>query len=108
MPVTEALVQQYGYLHGGATIALLETAASLGAVGTADADETPFGVHIDIRHRRSARAGQVVTGYARLKDEMPSNAEHPDRRTQLWEVRALDESGAVISDGIIEIRIVRG
>ena len=29
MPVTDALVQPFGFLHGGATISLLESAASV-------------------------------------------------------------------------------
>ena len=32
MPVTDKVKQPFGYLHGGATIALGETACSLGAL----------------------------------------------------------------------------
>lgn len=67
MPVTDALVQPFGFLHGGATISLLESAASwAAALGTDCATERAFGSHIDVHHLSSATGG-VVRGSATLE-----------------------------------------
>lgn len=90
--------QPFGFLHGGVTIALLETAASRGAENRADLEtELPFGIEAHIRHRKSARKG-VVRGVAIL--------DHVERNKQIWNVAAYDEEGDVISDGTFVTKIV--
>ena len=43
MPIVPEVFQPHGYLHGGATIALLETVASIGTEQNTDFDkEVPF------------------------------------------------------------------
>ena len=44
MPVTDKVKQPFGYLHGGATIALAETAASVGAHISSNEHEIPLGL----------------------------------------------------------------
>ena len=98
MPVDERTRQPYGYLHGGATAALLETVASVGAVQNVDtAREIPLGVEICVQHRRSVREG-LVTGTAEPLEMAP------DR--QLWSVVARDDQDRVISEGTCAIRVV--
>ena len=56
MPITPALLQPFGFLHGGATIALLESVASAGGELACDLEtEQPFGVEVTIRHKKSRR-----------------------------------------------------
>ena len=44
MPISEEIYQPHGFLHGGATLALLESCASRGAEARTDFDkELPFG-----------------------------------------------------------------
>lgn len=102
--VTPALTQPHGYLHGGATLALLETAASRGAEQWTDLEiERPFGVDISVRHRHAAQVGDRVYGVATLDREEPSKV---SGRKQFWNVEALLEDGTVVSSGVMEIKIV--
>jgi uncharacterized protein (TIGR00369 family) len=83
MPVDDRTRQPFGILHGGASVALAETVASLG--GTMNVDLERFsvvGIEINANHIRAKREG-VVTGTA-----MPV---HLGRSTQVWEIRIVDE-----------------
>jgi 1,4-dihydroxy-2-naphthoyl-CoA hydrolase len=88
MPVDERTRQPFGILHGGASVALAETVASLG--GTMNVDLERFavvGVEINANHIRAKREG-VVTGTA--------TPIHLGRSTQVWEVKIVDEQDRTI------------
>lgn len=60
MPITDKARQPYGLLHGGITMALVETAASVHASWGVDLSEkAPVGIEINGSHMRSAREGTV-------------------------------------------------
>lgn len=83
MPVDDRTRQPFGILHGGASVALAETVASLG--GTMNVDIERFsvvGIEINANHIRAKREG-VVTGTGKPI--------HVGRSTQVWEVRIVDE-----------------
>ena len=83
MPVDDRTRQPFGILHGGASVALAETVASLG--GTMNVDLERFavvGVEINANHIRAKRDG-TVTGTA--------TPIHLGRSTQVWEIRIVDE-----------------
>ena len=102
--VTPALTQPFGFLHGGATLALLETAASRGAEQWAHLEtERPFGVEVQIRHKHSAQVGQRVYGVATLDRQEPSRVSGVK---QFWNVEAHLEDGTTVSEGTIQIKIV--
>ncbi|PYP65168.1 MAG: esterase [Gemmatimonadetes bacterium] len=83
MPVDERTRQPFGILHGGASVALAETVASLGAVLNVDLERSnAVGLEINANHLRAKRDG-VVTATA-----VPI---HVGRLTQVWEVRIVDE-----------------
>jgi 1,4-dihydroxy-2-naphthoyl-CoA hydrolase len=83
MPVDERTRQPFGILHGGASVALAETVASLGAVLNVDLERSnAVGLEINANHLRAKRDG-VVTARA-----VPI---HVGRLTQVWEVRIVDE-----------------
>ncbi|PNZ37309.1 PaaI family thioesterase [Mammaliicoccus vitulinus] len=88
MPVTDKVKQPFGYLHGGATIALAETAASVGAHVSSNDDEIPLGLEINANHIKSIRSGQV---------RAIGTALHIGRSTQVWDVKVLDEEDQLIS-----------
>jgi 1,4-dihydroxy-2-naphthoyl-CoA hydrolase len=88
MPVDERTRQPFGILHGGASVALAETIASLG--GTMNVDLERFavvGVEINANHIRAKKEG-LVTG--------TGTPIHVGRSTQVWEVRIVDESERTI------------
>ena len=98
------LVGNYGYLHGGATIALLETVASIGTEQNTDFDkERPFGIDVQVRHRKSGKEG-TLRGVADLDREEVS--ERTGAVKQYWNVAAYDDAGDVVSDGVIMTKIV--
>jgi uncharacterized domain 1 len=60
MPVTERVHQYTGLLHGGVSVVLAETAASIGAALNTDLTRyTPVGVEINANHLRSVSKGIV-------------------------------------------------
>ena len=98
MPISPKILQPFGYVHGGATIALLETAASRGAELMTNFDiERPFGIEANIRHRKSGTRG-AVRGVAVLNRREGSK--------QIWDVAAYDDEGDVMSEGIFVTKIV--
>lgn len=61
MPVNERVHQYTGLLHGGVSVVLAETAASIGAALNTDLSRfTPVGVEINANHLRSVTSGRVV------------------------------------------------
>ena len=98
MPITPEVYQPHGFLHGGVTIALLESAASAGTENNVDfSKELPFGIEVQIRHRKSGESG-FLRGVADL--------ERTEGNKWFWKVAAYDDEGDVISDGIIMAKIV--
>src|SRR5436309_6624222 len=79
MPVDDRTRQPFGILHGGASVALAETCASLAASMNIDLEKSSaVGLEINANHIRAKRDG-FVTGTA-----LPI---HVGRSTQVWEVR---------------------
>ncbi|BDE95625.1 PaaI family thioesterase [Raoultibacter timonensis] len=98
MPIDPRVLQPYGFLHGGATIALLETAASAAAGKLADLDrERPFGIDVHVRHRKSGKSG-TATGVAEL--------DRVEGSKQFWKVAAYDDEGDILSEGVVVTKIV--
>lgn len=65
MPVDENTVQPFGILHGGASVALAESVASIGGwLNVMDDSKNTVGVEINANHLRSCTAGDRVTAEA--------------------------------------------
>ena len=88
MPVDRRTHQPFGLLHGGASVALAETVASIGASLNVDrARSMAVGLEINANHVRAVRDG-TVTGVG--------TPLHVGRATQVWEVRISDASGRLV------------
>ena len=88
MPVDTRTRQPFGILHGGASVALAETVASLGAVGRIDRDKfVAVGQEINANHLRGISDG-VVTATA-----VPV---HVGRASQVWAVEIRDEAQRLV------------
>ncbi|MCF6138396.1 hotdog fold thioesterase [Pseudalkalibacillus berkeleyi] len=102
MPVDERTKQPMGYLHGGASVALAESAASIGTALNVDLDtHNVFGIEINANHLKSKRDG-VVTAIA-----LPL---HKGRTTMVWEIKLTDEEDELIcisrcTTGMIEKKL---
>ncbi|MCI1591257.1 hotdog fold thioesterase [Heyndrickxia oleronia] len=88
MPVDERTRQPFGYLHGGASVALAETVASVGAAAIINSEkEICFGLEINANHIRSKRDG-IVTATAEVV--------HQGKSTQVWDIKIRDEEEQLI------------
>lgn len=88
MPVDERTRQPYGYLHGGASVALAETAASAGTAYLIDQEtHICFGLEINANHIKAKQDG-IVTATAQ--------AVHRGRSTMVWEIYIHDEENELI------------
>lgn len=88
MPVTKAVHQPFGLLHGGASVALAETVASIGGWMNVDqATQGAVGLEINANHVRGVREGDVFAEAVPL---------HLGRSTQLWEIKIVDEAGKLV------------
>ena len=88
MPVDARTRQPFGILHGGASVALAETVASLGATGRIDRSAfMAVGQEINANHLRGKAEG-VVTAIA-----MPV---HVGRSSQVWTIEIRDEVGKLV------------
>lgn len=98
MPVDERTRQPFGYLHGGASVALAETVASLGAASLVDLESTAvFGQEINANHIRSKKDG-IVTAIASVI--------HQGKSSMVYEIKIQDEEGKLISISRCTIAIV--
>lgn len=88
MPVGPRVHQPLGYLHGGASVVLAESVASMGANATAFAQgKAAFGLEINANHLRPKRDGVLRAVAEPL---------HRGRTTHVWEVRIYDEDGRLV------------
>lgn len=91
MPVTKAVHQPDGVLHGGATAALIETVGSVAVFVFKQTENWIVrGIEISANHLKSIREGDV---FATAKPV------HLGRTTQHWEIKVTDKEGALISIG---------
>ena len=104
MPITDAVRQPFGYVHGGATLALLETVASRGSELRSDLDaEVPFGVEVQVWHRKSGRQGQLRAVALFDREEV---SDYTGYKKQYWAVTAYDDEGDVVSEGFVMCKVV--
>lgn len=89
MPVNDRTRQPFGFLHGGASVALAETVASVGAVELIDLEkEICFGLEINANHIKAKRDG-VVTATGTVL--------HQGKSTMVWDIKMTDEDSQLIS-----------
>jgi len=100
MPVNENTVQPFGILHGGASVALAETLASVGAwLNLKDDSRAAVGLEINANHIKSIRLGGSVTGTAKPI--------HRGAQTQVWGIRIETEDGKLVSVSRCTMAIVK-
>jgi uncharacterized protein (TIGR00369 family) len=88
MPIGPNHRQQLGYLHGGISITLAESLASMGSVLHIDAErQMAFGLEINASHLRSKREGVVTATATPIR---------LGRTAHVWDVRIADEDEKLI------------
>lgn len=98
MPIGPNHRQQVGYLHGGVSVVLAESLASLGSVLNIDANQQmAFGLEINANHLRPKRDG-ILTGVA-----IPITR---GRTTHVWDIRITDENDKLVCISRCTVAIV--
>lgn len=87
MPVDARTHQPFGRLHGGASVVLAETVASMAGAMAAPAGKTVVGLDINANHARPAMSGHV---------HATATAEAIGRTTQVWTIRIVDDADKLI------------
>jgi 1,4-dihydroxy-2-naphthoyl-CoA hydrolase len=98
MPVDRRTHQPFGRLHGGASVALAETVASVGGAMTLDPSrQVTVGMEINANHIRPVMSGHVTA---------TAKAESLGRTTQIWTIRITDDAGKLICLSRITLAVI--
>ncbi|MGE6629906.1 hotdog fold thioesterase [Bacillus sp. NPDC077027] len=88
MPVDHRTKQPFGLLHGGASVALAETVASMGAAAHLDLNkQVCSGIEINANHLKSVREGLVTATAVPV---------HVGRRTMVFQIEIKDDQNRLI------------
>lgn len=98
MEVLDRVKQPFGILHGGATVALIETVASIGAWLNVAEGFGCVGVEVNANHLRSVSTGWIVATGVPL---------HRGRRSQVWSVEVREEhTGRLTAQGRCTLMVI--
>lgn len=98
MPVDDTTRQPMGFLHGGATLSLAETMASIGSAMQTDLTKYHiFGVQVTGNHLKTVRSG-LVTATAKLL--------HKGKTSHIWDCDIRDQNHKLISVVRVSIAVV--
>lgn len=98
MPVGPKVHQPFGLLHGGASVVLAETVASIGAAVNLDlSKQNAVGLEINANHLRGVRGG-LLTGVA--------TPVHKGRRTHVWQIEIHNDEGKLICTSRCTLAII--
>jgi 1,4-dihydroxy-2-naphthoyl-CoA hydrolase len=99
MPVDDRTRQPFGLLHGGASVALAETVASVGAFELVDKEnEVVVGLEINANHIRAKRDG-VVTAVGTVL--------HQGKTTMVWDIKITDEDDNLVCISRCTIAVIK-
>ena len=98
MPVDIRTIQPFKILHGGASLALAETVASLGSSLLVDLSKSAVvGIEVNGNHVGSANSGFVIA---------TAIIGHKGERTHVWNVEIVDEANRKIMIGRVTVMVV--
>jgi len=99
MPVTSTHHQPFGVLHGGVSVVLAETAASVGAYLAAPEGYTAVGMEVNANHVRSVTKGRLAAVATPL---------HTGNTTHVWDVKIRHEGEKLVCVSRCTLAIVQG
>lgn len=89
MDAAEKVCQPFGFLSGGAILALAETLAGYASLPLCPENTYPVGIQISANHLKSVKKGGKVTAQAHLLNK--------NEFLHVWEIRILDSTQELIS-----------
>lgn len=87
MPVTPKHHQPFGVLHGGVSVVLAESTASVGAYLAAPKGYTAVGMEVNANHVRSVKKGRLAAVATPL---------HTGRSSHVWDVKIHHEGDKLV------------
>lgn len=98
MPVTPKTHHPWGSLHGGVSVVLAETAATMGACMNIDQEKQfAVGLEINANHVRPKREGTVTA---------TATPVHIGHAVSVWDIRIIDEKGNMICTSRCTLAVV--
>ncbi|SFI98836.1 uncharacterized domain 1-containing protein [Paenibacillus sp. UNC496MF] len=98
MPVVPKVLQPAGILHGGVSVLLAETAASIASELNIDLSRyAAVGLEINANHLRPKTDGRLIAEATPL---------HRGRKTMVWDIRIADEAGKLVCISRCTVAIV--
>ena len=97
MPVTPDHHQPFGVLHGGVSVVLAESAASVGGHLASPSGHTAVGIEVNANHVRPVREGRLTATATPL---------HTGRTTQVWEIKIRDDEDQLVCAGRCTLAVV--
>ena len=100
MPVTKKSQQPFGLLHGGVSVVLAESLASVGGwLNVKDESTAVVGIEINANHIRAVRDG-TITGRA--------TPLHVGLKTQVWQIEIRDDENKLVCASRCTLAVVPG
>jgi 1,4-dihydroxy-2-naphthoyl-CoA hydrolase len=97
MPVDHRTHQPMGLLHGGASVALIESLGSAGSALCVDLTKANVvGIEVNANHLKSAKTGYVYC---------TANLIHEGRTTLLWEAKITNEKEELVCIGRLTVLV---
>ena len=97
MPVDARTHQPFGRLHGGASVVLAESVASVGGAMACAPGKVTVGLEINANHIRPAMSGHV---------HATATAENLGRTTQIWTIRIVDDADKLVCLSRITLAVI--
>lgn len=98
MPISNASRQPFGLLHGGVSVVLAESCASVGTWLNIDhTTQAAAGIEINANHVRAKQDGTVTATATPL---------HKGRTTMVWDIRITDEQERLVCVSRCTVAIV--
>jgi 1,4-dihydroxy-2-naphthoyl-CoA hydrolase len=99
MPVDHRTRQAYGLLHGGASVTLAETVASVASVMVVDPEKYYcVGVEINANHIRSVKEGFVTAIASPL---------HLGNSTHVWDIKIYEEKEKLVCVSRLTVAVLK-
>lgn len=89
MPVDHRTCQPFGFLNGGASLALAESIAGHGSSMICPEDSYAAGVQVSANHISSVPVGQIVTGIGTLI--------HKGKSSHIWNIDIMSQDNKLVS-----------
>ena len=98
MPVDKRTVHPFGFLSGGASLALAESLAGYGSFLLCKEGEFPNGIQVSANHVKNVPFGQSIQATAILI--------HKGKTTHVWNIDITNEEGALVSSARVTNLII--